>query len=118
MSIAARLSAGRSRLSALFVEREIFLRSGGRVRFVRITRAAQVRVAMLVGLALFVWAAVTAVMAGLQVKSAFDHESLARAQAEVARQAAANAAFRAELLGKFIELAKNPAVATASQITA
>jgi hypothetical protein len=30
----------------------------------------------------------------------------------------ANAAFRAELLGKFIELAKNPAVATASQITA
>jgi fructuronate reductase len=30
----------------------------------------------------------------------------------------ANTAFRAELLGKFIELAKNPAVATATQITA
>ena len=30
----------------------------------------------------------------------------------------ANAAFRAELLGKFIELARNPAVATATQITA
>ena len=30
----------------------------------------------------------------------------------------ANVAFRAELLGKFIELARNPAVATATQITA
>lgn len=90
----SRFGAGRTRLSALFVEREIFLRSDGRVRFLRISRTLQIRVASVIALALFAWAIATAVMVGLQVKSAFDSRALARAQADVARQAAANAAFR------------------------
>lgn len=94
MDIVSRFSAGRQRLDALFIEREIFLRSDGRVRFVRISRALQLRVAAIVALALLTWALATAVMVGFQIKSALDGRTLARAQAEVARQAAANARFR------------------------
>lgn len=78
----------------MFVEREIFLRSGGRVRFLRITRAAQIRVATIIALLLFAWLLTTAVMVGLQVKAGFDRRALASQQADVARAAAANAAFR------------------------
>lgn len=78
----------------MFVEREIFLRSGGNVRFLRITRTLQLRIAAFVALAFVAWAIATAVMVGLQVRSALERQSLVRTQAEVARQAAANTAFR------------------------
>lgn len=94
LHILSRLGAGRARLSALFVEREVFLRSDGRVRFLRISRTLQIRVAAATALALLLWALATAVMIGFQAKSALDGQLLARAQAEVAKQAAANAAFR------------------------
>ena len=64
------------------------------MRFLRISRKLQIRVAAVVAVAFFAWAIVTAVMIGFQVKSALDGRALARAQAEVAKQAAANAAFR------------------------
>ena len=49
LSVWNRLGALRARVGALFVEREIYLRAEGRVRFVRITRALQLRVATSVG---------------------------------------------------------------------
>lgn len=76
------------------MEREIFLRSGGRVRFLRITRTAQIRIATIIGLLLLAWALATAAVVGLQGHAAFQRDALTRQQAEVARQAAANAAFR------------------------
>lgn len=94
MTVSTRLSAGRERLSALFVEREIYLRSGGKVRFLRITRAAQVRVAAIAAVILIAWLLVTSVMLGLQVQASSERRALVRAQADVQRAAAANAAFR------------------------
>lgn len=64
------------------------------MRFLRISRAFQIRVATVVALALIAWALASAVVIGLQIKSTLDGNALARAQADVARQAAANAAFR------------------------
>ena len=81
-------------MGALFVEREIYLRAEGRVRFVRITRGAQLRVAWVAGVALSGWAAVTLVMLALQLHSTLRDTELTRAEAAVARDRAAVAAFR------------------------
>ncbi|WP_425506257.1 peptidoglycan DD-metalloendopeptidase family protein [Sphingobium subterraneum] len=54
-------------LRMLFAEREIFLRSDGKVRFVRITSRMQVLAAAIVGAALLVWAAATLAMAWNQL---------------------------------------------------
>ena len=51
----------------LFVEREIFLRSHGRVRFMRISSRAQIVAAAIVGAALLGWALVTLFMAWNQI---------------------------------------------------
>lgn len=64
------------------------------MRFLRISRALQIRVATIAATALIVWFLVIAIMVGLQMKSAFERRSLASAKAEVTREAAANAAFR------------------------
>ncbi|WP_420145977.1 peptidoglycan DD-metalloendopeptidase family protein [Sphingobium sp.] len=53
------LAVLKERLHALCPEREIFLRSGGQVRFIRISRRAQLAVGGLVSAALIGWAGVT-----------------------------------------------------------
>ena len=88
------LRALRARVGALFVEREVYLRAEGRVRFVRITRAAQVRVATVVGVLLIGWAVATLVMLGAQMQRSVRASDLSRAEAAVARDRAAVAAFR------------------------
>lgn len=94
MSIRHGLDTLRARVGALFVEREIYLRSEGRVRFVRITRAVQLRVAAALVVALAGWAALTLTMAGLQLRASLRQSEIARAEAAVARDRAAMAAFR------------------------
>ena len=94
MSVWSRLGALRARVGALFVEREIYLRAEGRVRFVRITRALQLRVATSVGVVLAGWAVATLVMLGLQLQKSNREGDLTRAEAAVARDRAAVAAFR------------------------
>lgn len=94
MSVREKLGAWRARIGALFVEREIYLRAEGRVRFVRITRAAQLRVALGAGVVLAGWAVATLVMVGLQLGSSWREGELTRAQAAVARDQKAMASFR------------------------
>lgn len=104
------LAASRARLSALFVEREVFLRTGGQVRFLRITRRAQMLVAGLVAGALAIWAVVTAGMLAFQVGGAVDRAALAHERAAVARQAAEVAGYRASSGNVAADLVRRQAV--------
>ncbi|WP_326525727.1 M23 family metallopeptidase [Sphingomonas sp.] len=78
----------------MFVDREIFLRSQGRVRFLHVTRTAQLRVAGAVAAAIGLWALVTVTMLALQLHGAAERSAFERRQADVARDARAVADFR------------------------
>jgi murein DD-endopeptidase MepM/ murein hydrolase activator NlpD len=81
----------RDRLNALCPEREIFLRSGGQVKFIRISRRLQIGAAGLLSAALIGWGAITvSMMAGsaavAQQQAALDQQgrSVASAASKVA----------------------------------
>jgi murein DD-endopeptidase MepM/ murein hydrolase activator NlpD len=81
----------RDRLNALCPEREIFLRSGGQVKFIRISRRLQIGAAGLLSAALIGWAGITvSMMAGsaavAQQQAALDQQgrSVASAASKVA----------------------------------
>lgn len=91
-SIRTWLGTAQLRLSRLFAEREIFLRSGGHVRFVRITRRFQILTATLLLAGLLMWGGVTAAMlytrAEVQIERAIVN---ARAQSVAAQSSKVNA---------------------------
>lgn len=70
-----------------FAEREIFYRSHGEVRFVRISRRAQIMAASIFTLLLALWAGITLSMAYHQSSVALDQQALAAQQRNVASQA-------------------------------
>lgn len=81
----------RDRLNALCPEREIFLRSGGQVKFIRISRRLQIGAAGLLSAALIGWAGITVSMmvgsaAVAQQQAALDQQgrSVASAASKVA----------------------------------
>lgn len=74
-------------IGRLFPEREIFLRSGGTVRFVTISSRLQMTVAGSLALALICWAAATIFLAVTQYDVARDRAALEREQAAVASSA-------------------------------
>jgi len=65
-----------ARIRAFFPDHELHIRSGGKLRFVRISSKLQIRVVGAAILALLLWLAVTLVMVGLQVKDASDRVAL------------------------------------------
>ena len=95
-----------ARLRALFPEREVFLRSNGAVRFVRISARAQITVAAAVIAALLAWAGLTVVMAVRQALDTRHEASLTRAQAALRRDQAAVAAFQRGSGGMVDELTR------------
>ncbi|MFB0874775.1 MULTISPECIES: peptidoglycan DD-metalloendopeptidase family protein [unclassified Sphingobium] len=84
----------RQRLNALLPEREIFLRSGGQVKFIRITRRAQVATVGLVSAALVGWAGATLSMALTSATVAQERAALAAKGESVAKAAGKVADYR------------------------
>lgn len=81
------LDKARSFARRAFAEREIFYRSHGEVRFIRISSRAQKLTAGCAALALIGWCGGTLAMLSQQVGVAQDKQALATQQAQVARQA-------------------------------
>jgi len=77
----------RDRINALCPEREIFLRSGGQVKFIRISRRAQLAAAGLLSAALIGWAGVTVSMFASSASVEQQRAALARQGKSVASAA-------------------------------
>lgn len=77
----------RDRISTLCPEREIFLRSGGQVKFIRISRRAQLAAAGLLSAALIGWAGVTVSMFASSASVEQQRAALARQGKSVASAA-------------------------------
>lgn len=89
--------AAQARLAALFQDRELFLRTGGQVKFLKITARFQ-RTAVMVGAAvLLVWIAVTGFMLVRHMMSAGERAELARKEAAVEKSASKVEAYRARV---------------------
>ncbi|MEO8722363.1 MAG: M23 family metallopeptidase [Sphingobium sp.] len=80
------LGAAQQKLGALFAEREIFLRSGGHVRFVRISSRIQKTCAATLLAGLIGWGSVTATMLSNQASVQIDRAALDQQARSVAAQ--------------------------------
>ncbi len=72
-----------ARIRGWFPDHELHIRSGGKLRFIRITSELQFRVVALTAFALTAWLAVTLIMVALQVKGASDRIALDNREREV-----------------------------------
>ena len=80
----------RQRISALFQDHEIFIRTHGHVRFLRVSAVWQKRVALIAGIVLLAWAGVTlAILANQMLSSGERAEVAAQKAAATAAEAAA-----------------------------
>jgi murein DD-endopeptidase MepM/ murein hydrolase activator NlpD len=92
-----RWTALRRRASHLFRDHEIFVRTGGEVRFLRVSAKAQKRVAWIAGSALGVWALATVGIVGWQSYSGWQNRDIIARQQAVAAAEARVAASRARV---------------------
>jgi murein DD-endopeptidase MepM/ murein hydrolase activator NlpD len=81
-------------MTALFPEREIFLRSGGEVKFIRVSRRVQLTAAAVVSIALLGWAGLTLSMAIENAKVAQDRAALSAQGKAIASTASQVATYR------------------------
>lgn len=84
----------RQRFSALFQDHEIFIRTHGHVRFLRISAVWQKRVALIAGIVLITWAAITLGVLANQLLTAGERAEVARQQAAAAASEARIAKYR------------------------
>jgi murein DD-endopeptidase MepM/ murein hydrolase activator NlpD len=93
-SVPAGLSQWRNRIARLFQDHEIFVRTHGHVRFLRISAAMQKRIAALVVLVLLAWAAFTISMLVSQWLSADERAAVAAQKAKATAAQARIDAYR------------------------
>lgn len=74
----------RQRFSALFQDHEIFIRTHGHVRFLRVSAVWQKRVALIAGLVLLLWAGATLAVLANQLLTAGERAEVAQKQAAAA----------------------------------
>ncbi|MGB3794040.1 MAG: DUF5930 domain-containing protein, partial [Sphingopyxis granuli] len=84
----------RQRWNALFQDHEIFIRTHGHVRFVRVSAVWQKRVALIAAAVLLAWAAVTIAIFVNQLLSADERAEVARKQAAATAAEARIAQYR------------------------
>jgi murein DD-endopeptidase MepM/ murein hydrolase activator NlpD len=84
----------RQRVSALFQDHEIFVRTHGHVRFLRVSAVWQKRVALIAGAVLLAWAAVTLAILINQLLKADERAAVAAQQAEASAAEARIAKYR------------------------
>lgn len=98
-----------ARAARFFPDHEIYIRSGGQMRFLRITTGFQMKLAA-VAVALFaVWLISSIFMVGLQIKTAQDREALAAQQTAVERSVGRIADWRSDVNGLAARLEKRQA---------
>jgi murein DD-endopeptidase MepM/ murein hydrolase activator NlpD len=88
------LGQWRQSIAALFQDREIFMRTGGHVRFLKLSAQVQRRAAILVAIILAIWAAITLAMAINHALGASERAAVAAQKAAVAKQEARVAKYR------------------------
>ena len=81
-------------MSALFQDHEIFIRTHGHVRFLRVSAIWQKRVALIAGLVLFAWAGVTLAVFANQLLTSGERAEVVAKQAEAAAAEARIARYR------------------------
>ena len=84
----------RQRFSALFQDHEIFVRTHGHVRFLRVSAVWQKRVALIAGIILLAWAGATLAVLGTQLLSSGERAAVAQQQAAAAASEARIAKYR------------------------
>ncbi|MDO9369089.1 MAG: M23 family metallopeptidase [Sphingopyxis sp.] len=84
----------RQRFSALFQDHEIFVRTHGHVRFLRVSAVWQKRVALIAGLVLLAWAGATLAVLINQLLSSGERAAVAQQQAAAAASLARIAKYR------------------------
>jgi murein DD-endopeptidase MepM/ murein hydrolase activator NlpD len=95
-----------ARVRSWFPEREFIMRSGGQVRFIKITTRVQLIAAGVAAAALVVWVLAMAVALATQISASRDRESLLRREAEVTSAAARVNRYKGDLGGVAADLAK------------
>jgi murein DD-endopeptidase MepM/ murein hydrolase activator NlpD len=99
-----------SRFKSLFPDHELHIRSGGKLRFFRISSKFQIRVVSIAALGIGIWLAVTLIMVGLQVKGASDRIALDQREAEVNQSEARVAAYRGSVEDQVARVERRQAV--------
>ncbi|MDO9367114.1 MAG: M23 family metallopeptidase [Sphingopyxis sp.] len=84
----------RQRFSALFQDHEIFIRTHGHVRFLRVSAIWQKRVALIAGLVLLAWAGITLAVLVSQLLGSNERAAVAQQQAAAAASEARIAKYR------------------------
>ncbi|ALH78851.1 M23 family metallopeptidase [Sphingopyxis macrogoltabida] len=93
-SLSTGLRQWRERVSALFQDHEIFIRTHGHVRFLRVSAVWQKRVALIAGLVLLAWAGATLAVLVNQLLSSGERAEVAQKQAAAAAAEARIAKYR------------------------
>lgn len=99
-----------SRFKGLFPDHELHIRSGGKLRFFRISSKLQIRVVSIAALGALTWLAVTLIMVGLQVKGASDRIALDHREQEVTQTEARVAAYRGSVEDQVARVEQRQAV--------
>ncbi|MEO1169525.1 MAG: M23 family metallopeptidase [Pseudomonadota bacterium] len=99
-----------TRFKGLFPDHELHIRSGGKLRFFRISSKLQIRVVSLAAIGALAWLTVTLVMVGLQVKGASDRIALDEREQEVVETEARVAAYRGSVEEQVARVERRQAV--------
>ena len=103
-SRSAGLRQWRQRFTALFQDHEIFIRTHGHVRFLRISAVWQKRVALIAGIVLLAWAGATLAVVFSQLLSSGDRAAVAQQQAAATASEARIAKYRDNVAEKAADL--------------
>ncbi|MEM8696743.1 MAG: M23 family metallopeptidase [Pseudomonadota bacterium] len=98
-----------SRFKGLFPDHELHIRSGGKLRFFRISSKLQIRVVSIAALGAAAWLAVTLIMVGLQVKGASDRIALDQREQEVSETEARVAEYRGSVEDQVVRVERRQA---------
>ena len=95
-----------ARVRSWFPEREFIMRSGGQVRFIKITTGIQLITVSVAAAALTIWLVAMAVAVATQISASRDRESLLRREAVVTSAAARVNRYKGDLSGVAADLGK------------
>lgn len=88
-----------ARVARFFPDHEIYVRSGGQMRFLRITTGFQIRFAAIVAALFAIWLVSTVFMVGLQIRTVQDRIALGARQSAVDRSAGRVEAWQSNVAG-------------------
>jgi len=88
-----------ARVARFFPDYEIYVRSGGQMRFLRITTGFQIKLAAVAAGLFMVWLVSTVVMVGLQIRTVQDRIALGAQQSAVSRSAGRVEAWQSNVAG-------------------